>query len=163
MSVSLHPVHNHLPRWQRRLLDTALLGLLGSGLLWLYMHYWLGAGQGPDSLPHPAEPWLMRLHGLMGFAGLFALGMVSALHIPRGWRRRSHRASAVMMLACWAFSLGSAWFLYYLASESNRPALGLWHSAVAGLLCLILLLHRGTLARSWARLRHTKNAESVNG
>lgn len=137
-----HPAHNHLPAWQRRLLTVTLLGLLLSGLVWLGVHYGIGAGSGPDVLPHPAEPWLMRLHGLLGFAGLFVLGTVSALHVPRGWRRHSHRQSAIVVLAGWGISLLTAWLLYYLASESTRPAIGWLHAGVATALCIAILVHR---------------------
>lgn len=138
-----HPVsHNHLPPWQRRLLDATLLALLISGLAWLAVHYGMGAGSGPDVLPHPAEPWLMRLHGLCGFAGLFVLGTVSALHVPRGWRRGSHRRSAIVVLAGWGISLLTAWLLYYLASESTRPTIGWLHAGIAAALCIAILVHR---------------------
>jgi uncharacterized BrkB/YihY/UPF0761 family membrane protein len=138
----LHSAHNHLPHWQRRLLDITLVMLFASGLAWLLVHYGIGAGSGPDSLPHPAEPWLMRLHGLFGFAGLFALGMVCALHVPRGWRRHTHRRSAMVVLAGWAISIISAWLLYYLSSEDSRPVIGWLHALAATLLWLAIALHR---------------------
>ena len=141
-SHALPLVQNHLNRWQRRLLDTALFMLFASGLAWLLVHYGIGAGSGPDTLPHPAEPWLMRLHGLFGFVGLFVLGMVSALHIPRGWRRRTHRRSAVIVLVGWTLSIVSAWLLYYFSSEDSRPFVGAFHALVATLLWLAIALHR---------------------
>ena len=53
---------NALPRWQRRTIAAAAVGLLASGLAWIPLHYLWGAGAG--ALPHPGEIWLMRCHGL---------------------------------------------------------------------------------------------------
>ncbi len=140
---------NPAPRWQRRLLDWPLLALLASGLAWIAVHYLIGAGT-EEGLPHPSEPWLMKLHGAGGFAALIALGSFLSLHVPRGWRGGRRRASAIALLIGWAIAAGSAWMLYYAAPEDWRAVIGLLHAAVGSALGAILLAHRRLPARTEA-------------
>jgi hypothetical protein len=140
MTAAPH-AQNHLPRWQKRLLDRTLLLLALSGGIWLAVHYSIGGGRA-DSLPHPSEPWLMRVHGLAAFVALFVLGSVSALHVPRGWRRGLHRRSGVIVLAGWGLAVASAWLLYYLSSEALHPWVSWFHVAGTTGLWLAIALHR---------------------
>lgn len=136
---------NHLPRWQKRLLDRTLLALALSGVAWLAVHYLYGGGRA-DMLPHPAEPWLMRVHGLAGFLALFVLGSISALHVPRGWRRGIRVRSALVVLAAWGLTLFSAYLLYYFPSEALHPFIGWGHAGVALALWLAIFAHRRHLS-----------------
>jgi len=141
----LHPARplrtNPVPQWQRNLLDWPLLALMATGLGWIAVHYSIGAGTA-DGLPHPAEPWLMRLHGLGGFLALLALGSFFSLHISRGWRGHQRRSSAIVLLIAWAVAISTAWMLYYAAPEDWREAIGLAHAGVGVVLGGLLLLHR---------------------
>ena len=139
--VTPHHYQNHLPRWQKQLLDRTLLGLALTGVAWLVVHYVFGGGRA-DMLPHPAEPWLMRAHGLAGFIALFVLGSVSALHVPRGWRRGMRVRSALAVLAAWGLALLTAYLLYYFSSETLHPLIGWIHAGVASLLWLAIVVHR---------------------
>src|SRR5512147_144256 len=122
---------NPLPAWQRRGLVLAAWSLLLSGAAWLPVHYLWGAGAG--ELPSPLEPWLMRWHGLAVLTGLFALGAVSAGHVPRGWRAGRQRSSGLLLCVLWGLLTASGYGLSYLVSERWRGALG-WAHAAAGFL-----------------------------
>ena len=141
-----------LPRWQRLVLYLSGAPLLLSGVGWLALHYSVGAGAG--ELPHPLEPWAMRLHGLAAFAALFVLGTLAGMHIPQGWRASSRhrwasqRGSGVAMCALAAFVVATGYLLYYFAPEWLRPAMGWLHALVGLALGGVLLVHRK------ARLRH---------
>lgn len=133
-------------RWQRRALHASGAALLLTGILWLLVHYGLGAGAG--ELPHPLEGWSLRLHGLAAFVSLFVLGALAASHMPQGWRmsRRRHwagqrRTGLGLCLLAGALVL-SAYLLYYFAPESVRPALGGVHSALGIAMALLLAFHR---------------------
>ena len=138
---------NPLRGWQRRLLYATAGLLLASGLCWLAVHYLWGAGA--DQLPHPLEPWLMRLHGAAAFAALFLAGMLAAAHVPQGWRmstRSPHlrrrwagqRRTGLALCLLGAAGAVSGYLLYYFAPEPVRPVLG-WAHAVLGLLLAALL------------------------
>jgi len=141
--------HAHAPRlvrWQRLALygSGALLGLTGA--VWLAVHYSVGAGAG--ELPHPLEAWLMRLHGLGVFSGLFALGTLAAGHIPHGWRlshrRRwaGQRNSGLALCVLGAALALTGYLLYYFAPENVRPALGWIHSGAGLAMGLLMVQHR---------------------
>ena len=133
---------NPVARWQRVLLDTALWILAVSGAGWLIAHYGYGAGSEEIGLPHWSEAWLMRLHGLAGFAMLVVFGAFLPLHVPRGWRTQRRRGVEVALLVTLVASIVTAYCLYYFAPEPLRPALGWVHAAVGSTAGLAVWWHR---------------------
>jgi len=119
---------NPLPRWQRRVVVLAAWALLLTGLAWLPLHYLWGTGAG--KLPHPLEPWLLRLHGLAAPVGLFALGLLSSAHVPRGWRSGRQRASGLSLCLLIGALAASGYALSYLAPEPWHAALGWAHAGL---------------------------------
>ena len=141
--------HAHrLAPWQRYTLYAIGALLVVTGVVWLGVHYSVGAGSGSGELPHPLEAWTMRLHGLAAYGGLFVLGVVAAGHVPQGWRltarhRWSHqRRSGVMLCSLGAILALTGYLLYYFAPESIRPVLGWAHACVGLVTALLLLSHR---------------------
>ena len=137
---------HRLPRWQLGAGIGVGIAALASGGAWLALHYSVGAGSG--NLPHAGEIWLMRLHGLSAFGGLFMLGTVAAAHVPEGWqltrRRRwsGQRASGIWLCAFAALLCASGYLLYYGASEAIHPTLGWIHTAIGVALAALVLRHR---------------------
>jgi hypothetical protein len=137
---------HRLPLWQQRLLAVSGGTLVLTGVAWLAVHYTIGAGAG--GLPHPSEAWLMRLHGLAAFAGLFALGTLAAQHVPRGLRlgaehrHADQRRTGIVLLTLGALLVGSGYALYYFAPENVRPALGWVHAAFGVAMATVVLGHR---------------------
>lgn len=143
---------HRLPRWLRRCLDACAIATLGTGLAWLAVHYTIGAGRG--ELPHPAEAWLMRAHGLAAFAALFVLGALSAVHVPPGWRLSGRhrwagqRGTGITLCVCAVAIALTGYLLYYFAVETTRPAIG-WVHAILGLaMAGAALLHVARTSRS---------------
>lgn len=120
---------NPLIPWQRRTVVVAAWSTLLSGALWLPVHYWLGAGAG--ELPHPLEPWLIRWHGISAAFALFAVGVVAAGHVARGWSLRQRRATGLTVCVLVGLSAATGYALSYFVSEPWRPAVG-WIHAVLG-------------------------------
>jgi len=143
---------HRLPRWQRRCLEVCAAATLATGVAWLAVHYIAGAGRG--ELPHPAEAWLLRLHGLAAFAALFVLGMLAAGHVPQGWRLggrqrwAGQRATGITLCTCAAALSLSGYLLYYFATEGTRPALGWLHAGIGVLMGGVALVHSKRLGRS---------------
>lgn len=142
---------HHLPRWQRRGLYLTIAALALTGLPWLAIHYTLGEGAG--ELPHPAEAWLMRLHGLGAFTGLFWFGLITAAHIPRGWRMSGRlrwarqRSLGLAVTTLMALLALSAYAMFYLLPEAWHPPVGLAHAALGTLLVPLLAWHARGLRR----------------
>lgn len=139
--------HAHrLAPWQRRTLYATGALLMLSGAAWLAVHYAVGAGAG--DLPHPAEAWLLRVHGLGAFAGLFVLGVLAAGHVPQGWRYTGRhrwdgqRSSGITLCVIGAALALSGYLLYYFAPENIRPALGWAHAFVGACMAVLTVSHR---------------------
>lgn len=138
---------HRLPRWQWHGLVASGALLTLTGAAWLALHYTVGAGAG--ELPHPAEAWLMRLHGLASFVVLFVLGALAAAHIPHGWhmtlrpRGATQRRLGIALCALGALLAATGYALYYFAPDAVRPALGLSHAAL-GLAAAVLTLWHGS-------------------
>ena len=141
-----HRPHHRLVAWQRIGVYAAGALVLATGAAWLAVHYSVGAGAG--ELPHPLEAWLLRGHGLLGFAGLFLFGVLAAAHVPQGWRlTRRHRwagqrNSGVALCALALLLSLTAYLLYYFAPEGLRVALGWSHTAIGVVMAVLLAVHR---------------------
>lgn len=151
--------HGHrLVHWQRLALYIVSALVTCTGVAWLFVHYTLGAGVG--ELPHPLEVWSMRLHGLGAFGGLFVLGLLTAAHVPQGWRlsRRQgwagQRISGLVLCVMGGMLAVSGYLLYYFAPEPMRPALGWAHAATGVVMGVLLAVHR--------RGVHTRFALAMN-
>lgn len=139
------PLHR-LPAWQRLGVYGSGASLLLTGVVWLAVHYSIGAGAG--ELPHPIETWCIRLHGLAAFAALFMLGVLAAAHIPRGWRLSfqqgwpQQKSTGAMLCGTAALAVLTGYVLYYFAPESLRPAIGWMHAVIGALLAVLIASHR---------------------
>jgi hypothetical protein len=139
------PLHR-VSRWQRRTLLASGLLLLATGLVWLAVHYSIGAGA--DRLPHRLEAWSLRLHGLAAFVGLFALGLIAGSHVPQGWRMSARhrfarqRGTGVALCASGALLALTGYLLYYFAPEWLRPGLGWLHAIAGAVMAALLVVHQ---------------------
>lgn len=130
-----------LASWQIWLLALSGTGLWLSGSGWLLLHYY-GQAQGefgPEM--NPAEPWMMKAHGLFFIPALLAIGGMFIVHIPKGWAHQRQRIAGVALCAVLAVLILSGYMLYYAADEDLRiwtslvhwviglglPAVFLWH------------------------------------
>lgn len=144
----MYPHPNKLPRWLYWTLHLSGLALLLSGLGWLVLHYALGAGFDADRLPHPGEAWALRLHGLLLYPCLLALGGLGTVHIPRGWRERRNVVSGLLLIGLGLALIASGYALYYWTSDDKRLLIGTLHAALGVLMTIFFLVHRRGVAKS---------------
>jgi cation transport ATPase len=133
------PRHRPGPRHLRWLYALGSLLLL-SGVGWLIAHYALRPAAGAfGELPHPSEPWWLRLHGAAALGFLVAFGALLPHHVGHNWRRRQHyRTGLTLVIAVGVLTL-SGYGLYYLVSDTLRPMVSIVHWIV-GLFCTAMLL-----------------------
>ncbi|HCO43000.1 hypothetical protein [Immundisolibacter sp.] len=125
----------------RRSVYVACLLLLLTGIAWLVLHTWVRVEGAFGPQHHPAEIWLMRLHGLLAVPTLTGLGALLARHVWPAWRPRQRRTSGLLVLiACALLALGG-WGLYYAADETLRQWLSVSHWLMGLALPALLLGH----------------------
>lgn len=112
-----------------------------SGALWLVFHYFMRVPGEFGITPHPAEIWCLRLHGLMVFAVLVALGSVLSNHARRAWQLKKNRYSGLLMKVLLLWLAISGYALYYFASEGNENWLPVLHWGAGISVPLMLVSH----------------------
>lgn len=127
-----HPQPIRLGNRHKRTLYGVILTLWASGALWLLFHYFLRVSGDFGDAAHPLESWWLRLHGLMAFASLVAIGSVLPIHARRAWQLNKNRRSGLAMKAYLLWLALTGYALYYFLSESNEAWLPLAHW-IAGL------------------------------
>lgn len=130
-----------LAKWQLALLTTSGLGLWLSGICWLLLHYF-GQIEGDFGLEvNPAEPWMMKVHGLFLIAALLGIGGMFVAHIPKGWPQRHQRIAGIALSVILGFMIVSGYMLYYVGSENVRACTGVVHWSVGLSLPVIFAWH----------------------
>lgn len=129
-----------LPRWLRWTLYLTTAILLASGVLWLIVRYGFRQG-GADDLPHPAEPWILRVHGFAMMAGLFVYGSLLRAHMVNAWRLKRNRSMGVLIAVVLALLALTGYLLYYVGSETTRPVISTAHWVVGLAIGGMLPLH----------------------
>ncbi len=128
------------PRHKRALYAVFLM-LWVSGTLWLTFHYFMRVPGEFGETAHPMEKWWLRLHGLMAFAMLVAIGSVLPIHARRAWHLKKNRITGLAMKGVFLWMALTGYALYYFVSDANEAWLPQLHW-VAGLsLPLFLVVH----------------------
>lgn len=130
-----------LERWHRYSMYGISGLLVVSGGAWLFAHYFLRAADTFGETVSPIEPWSMKLHGAAAMIALFFIGSLLNSHVRRANNARRNRGSGWTMAALLAWLTVSGYALYYLASETSRPAWSLAHSLLGLAFPLLLILH----------------------
>ena len=112
-----------------------------SGAWWLITHYFMRVSGEFGDMPHPLENWWLRLHGLMVFAGLVALGGVLSTHAQRAWKLNKNRRTGLFMKLVFLWLAMTGYALYYFASEENAAWLPLLHWIMGLSVPLVLAFH----------------------
>lgn len=128
----------HFPRWAKLTLYGNLLLSLATGMTWFALHRW-GQVEGEFGMePHPAEPWLLRIHGASAFLILIGFGYLLATHLTVGWRSRRNRPLGLSLVVCLALLAASGYLLYYASGEGFRDTVS-WVHFIIGLSFPVIL------------------------
>ena len=126
---------------RRELAVYVVLGALWiTGAVWLLLRYFMRPTGEFGEMPHPLEPWTMRLHGLAAFAVLWLLGQLWIVHIVPSWR--SHRRSTgILLSAIMGALIVTGYLLYYAGDGGPRAWISVAHWAIGLALVGPLLFH----------------------
>src|SRR5256885_13329221 len=122
--------------WLRRSLYSGFGLLWLTGGAWLTLHLFFPTTTEFGPAPHPWEPRLMVVHGIVALVVVFLFGWISGTHIGENWRPRLRRTSGIWLTALIALLSISGLANYYLTSETARSGTAAVHEilGVASLL-----------------------------
>jgi len=140
--VSLPAFSRRMPAGERFWLNLAFLLLWASGVVWLVLDLWFARAQEFGVTPHPWQPPLLLLHGLVSVPVLYLIGWMSARHATLKWKLQTRRASGLIFAAFLLVLAVSGFALFFLTQESLQRAAALAHE-VAG------VLFTGTILEHW--------------
>lgn len=102
-------------------LVTSLYSILGllflSGAGWLILHWFFQVPTQFGSAPHPLQPGILIVHGVLGIVAVFLVGWVAGAHVVTNWARKVSRGSGIAMIATLAILTVTGFGIYYLTAE----------------------------------------------
>jgi hypothetical protein len=121
------PIPQRLSRQHRRwfYLSGSVLALSGVG--WLASHFFLRAENQIAGMPHPSEPWWLRVHGAAMIGFLIVFGALLPGHIARGWRGSVNKRSGIIMILLVGLLIVTGYGLYYVVDDGLRANVSLVH------------------------------------
>jgi hypothetical protein len=136
-----------VPNWLRRCLYASLGLLWLSGLAWLILHWFFAREAEFGVAPHPWQPRILVIHGVLAVVATFLFGWIAGSHVGASWRRGAQRVSGVSLIALLVVLALTGLGSYYLTWDGARTANSLVHE-IAGVLAIVpALVHWATARR----------------
>jgi hypothetical protein len=101
--------------------------LVLSGALWLILHYFMAQAGEFGPAMHPAEPWMLRVHGAAAMAALIVYGSLLPIHMRRAWAVRRNIVLGIGVVTCMLVLTITGYLLYYAGGEQLRPIISAAH------------------------------------
>ena len=140
--------------------------VLATGIAWWGLDRWAAVRDEFGGLAkHPAQSWMLRLHGAGAFGFLLVFGSLIPVHVKRGFQTRQNRATGITLVAVFGLLSLTGYALYYLGEESGRAlaAAAHWWIGLAAPLLLIVHIVRGHWLRYHGRLRKSPGLPAETG
>lgn len=156
-----HTKSGRLARWQLGLIMGSGSILWLTGAAWVLLHFF-GEVQGefgPET--NPAQPWLLRLHGLVLIPAILALGGLLVVHIPKGWNDKGQRIGGIILTVFFGLLILSGYMLYYVGSDDLRNWSSIFHWVI-GILAPASFLWHYSHRYANRRVSKAKRKTSVN-
>lgn len=125
-----------------------------TGALWLLFHHFLMRSGPFGATPHPAEPWLLKVHGAAAFLATWIFGLIWGVHVSKALPFKKRKASGLAVVVLTMVLIVTGYLLYYVGGDAVRQAISISHWAIGLAAPAILFLH---WSRKWQRrLRRSK-------
>ena len=92
-------------------------------------------------MPHPAEHWILRVHGLAMLVGLFVYGSLLRAHMINAWKLRRNRNTGLLVASVLALLTVTGYMLYYVGGETTRPIISIVHWVIGLVIGGLLPFH----------------------
>lgn len=130
-----------LPPWLRVSLHTSFAAVWLTGFVVFLLRHFYQVSTEFGSAPHPWQPKLLVIHGIIAVPVLYLFGWISARHVGEGWRHGKNRWSGLPLLAVTAVLALSGFAGFYLTNEAARSANGSIHEILGLALIVPALFH----------------------
>jgi len=127
--------------WLRRSLYSNLGLLWLTGCTWLVLHFFFQSATEFGSAPHPWEPRLLVVHGVLATLAIFFFGWIAGAHISDHWKRGFRRVSGIALLVLIALLALTGLASYYVTSEPLRAGSSLLHETAGAIAFVPALIH----------------------
>lgn len=117
----------------------ATLWLLGAAVFVL-KHFFATAGEFGVT-PHPWQPAVLMLHGIVAVIATFLFGWICADHVALTWRMRADRVSGVWLLALIFVLMLTGFAAFFLVDDSVRAVNGTVHEWLGLALMIPWVMH----------------------
>ncbi len=117
----------------------ATLWLLGAAVFVL-KHFFATAGEFGVT-PHPWQPAVLMLHGIVAVIATFLFGWICADHVALTWRMRADRVSGVWLLALIFVLMLTGFAAFLLVDDSVRAVNGTVHEWLGLALMIPWVMH----------------------
>jgi hypothetical protein len=145
-----------LSRRHKAVLYASTLLVFASGVAWWILdHYAVREDEFGGIAKHPAETWMLKIHGAAAMVILVVLGTLIPIHVKRGWEAGKNLPSGTGTLLFFGILTVTGYGLYYVGDESLRGFTSNIHFWGGVVLPLIVGYHvwRGHWLRRHGRLR----------
>lgn len=130
-----------MPRRQRLAVYVVGALLLGSGILWLILDQFFAHQEQLGRTPHPLEPPLLLIHGVVAILSTYVLGWVSARHVLQWWTPGLRRWSGGVFSAVLLVLSVSGFALFFLSEDLSQRAARLTHEALGAGIVVFAIQH----------------------
>jgi len=140
-----------MPWRSRAAVYLIMTSLWVSGCGWLLLDQ-LVAKRGPfGAAPHPLEPPLLLIHGVMAILAMYLLGWISARHVLRWWSAGLRRLSGGALAALLAPLVVSGFALFFVSDDEWQRRAAAIHDVIGVAVTVFAIQHwflRGSMAHS---------------
>jgi hypothetical protein len=139
--MSVPGFSRRMPAGERFWLNLVFLLLWVTGSLWLVLDLWFATNGEFGVTPHPWQPPLLLLHGVIAVPALYLCGWMSARHATLKWKLQLRRTSGMVFAAFLLLLALSGFALFFLTQDAPQRFAALTHEAAGVLFTLPILEH----------------------
>jgi hypothetical protein len=106
-----------MPARKRLAIYSVFGGLWLSGCAWLLLDQFFESKGEFGMMPHPWEPAILLVHGIVAILSMYLLGWITARHVLRWWPGRLRRLSGASLAAMLTLLGLSGFALFFLSDD----------------------------------------------
>jgi uncharacterized membrane protein len=123
----------------------AVYGMFGtlwlSGCVWLILDQYFESAGPFGRTPHPWEPAVLLVHGVLAVLAMYILGWISARHVRRWWPGRQRRMSGGILSASFALLALTGFALFFVSDDAWHHVAAVAHDVVGIAVTVFAIQH----------------------